>query len=61
MRNPKIKWTEEEDNLLRQLAQEKLALGLIAHRLKRTRPAIIARATKLKVSLIHRGYGPPLA
>jgi hypothetical protein len=53
----KFKWTEEEDQLLRQLAQQKVALGLIAHKLRRSRPAVIARATKLKVPLIHTGNG----
>jgi hypothetical protein len=44
------RWTHEEDDLLRRLAEEGLSIALIAERLKRTQWAARKRATRIGIT-----------
>jgi hypothetical protein len=45
------RWTPEEDDLLKRLAEEGLSTALIAERLKRTRMAVQKRAPRVGINL----------
>jgi hypothetical protein len=53
-RGGNIRWTKEEEEILRRMAQEGRSVGQIAIELNRTRSAIVSRTTKLKVPVKHR-------
>jgi hypothetical protein len=45
------RWTAEEDNCLRALAEDGRRAAVIAERLKRSQPAVYKRALKLGITL----------
>jgi hypothetical protein len=51
------RWTAEEDNRLRVLAEGGRSAAVIAERLKRTQAAVYKRAIKLGVALKWSGSG----
>jgi DNA-binding Lrp family transcriptional regulator len=60
--NPRLltappRWTSEEDNRLRALAEDGRSAAVIAERLKRSPSVVYKRARKLGVALILSGSG----
>ena len=45
------RWTPQDDDLLRHLAEEDVSIALIAERLKRTQSAVRKRAGKFGIAL----------
>jgi len=54
LRNKKMGWTAEDDELLRRLAAQNMSRLLIAAKMKRSLDAIKRRATLLKITVARR-------